>query len=116
MTDLEKRAAKLRAEKYGNGLDYELVRSQREAIPDNLLDEPTPMPDTFYKEQMAKYQDKFGITALTLEGKAKPKEDGQTLENASIDAERSRLQHSKLKVSTANYQGKKVKLFFEVTK
>jgi hypothetical protein len=110
LTPLEQRAKELREAKYGAKLEWEPSAKQ---IPTPSLD-TVPMTDKWHNQKMAEYKTKFGMTACELVGQAKPAEP--TLEDFSIDKARDDMQGKKLKIATASYKDKPVRLYLEITK
>jgi hypothetical protein len=118
ITPLEQRAIDARNAKYGlNRLEYDKV-TPRETLPDSLDGGPTK-PSIHEVNRREYLKDKYGIKGNSLECEGLLGaliEQSQTLEHASIDSEKERMQHSRLKTATASYKGGNVRLWYTVTK
>jgi hypothetical protein len=108
-----------RAEKFKmTGLQYETVNTPKEALPTSLDAAPV-QPNVHEINRLLYLKERFGIkgNSLEFEGHLGSRlEQSQTLENASIDAEKQRMQWLKLKTATASFQGKPLRLWYEVSK
>jgi len=86
--------------------------------PSQLINVPKPTPQQHWKTLMQDYREKYGISALQMEDGplARRLEQHQTLADATIDADRSRAVNMKLATGSTTYQGKPLRLWYEVSK
>ncbi len=119
MTRLEKLHVQETENRYGiSQLQVDKVSTPREMLDSQLnQDLPAQGEHKHFQRRMNELKAKFGVTELACDGILGARLKERTLEQATNDDARQRREAGKFQLATAkvNFQGKPLRLFYEIS-